>query len=193
MSERDAARRRSDRAAPEVRSDRAVSITVNYVIALSITAVLISGLLIGAGGYVGDQRDRVVREELDVIAEQLAASVDDADRLSRAEARSRSVRVGVDLPRQVAGESYRIRITEVSDVTGQPTRHELALRSGGSDVSVTLTVSTRVDLQEATADGGWIVVRTDTDGGGNDVLVVESGDPSASLSIAGPAEGELEL
>jgi hypothetical protein len=33
-------------------ADRAVSITVNYVIVLGITAVLISGLLVGAGGYV---------------------------------------------------------------------------------------------------------------------------------------------
>jgi hypothetical protein len=169
------------------RDDRAVSITVNYVIVLGITAVLISGLLIGAGGYVQDQRTNVVREELTVIAEQLAAGIDDADRLSRAEARSRSVRVGVSLPARVAGESYRIAVDNVSTPGQKPMAYELRLRSTGSDVSVTLRLSTLVALDERSVNGGWVVVRLDAS---ESTLVVESGDPSGSLSLAEPsAEG----
>lgn len=167
------------------RSDRAVSITVNYVLVLGITAVLISGLLVGAGGYVQTQRENVVREELSVVAEQLAAGIDDADRLSRANDRyvrddTRSLRVGVDLPSRVAGESYRITITNVTTDPDQPSRYELRLRSASSDVSVTLTISTIESLAGGSVTGGRVVVRLD---GGD--LVVTDGDPSPSLDRPG--------
>jgi hypothetical protein len=179
---------RSDRVSPDDR-DRAVSITVNYVIALSITAVLISGLLVGASGYVENQRDRVVREELEVVGEQLAAGIDDADRLARAASDPGTVRVGVDLPRRVAGETYRIEIVEIDDPPDQPARSDLRLRSAGSDVSVTLTLSTLVPLQNGSTSGGWTVVRLDSDAAGDDVLVVDEGGQSRSLSLARPEGG----
>jgi hypothetical protein len=165
------------------RVDRAVSITVNYVIVLGITAVLISGLLIGAGGYVQDQRTNVVREELTVVAEQLATGIGDADRLSRADG-SRTVRVGVTLPARVAGESYRIEVTNLSTPVDQPSRHELTLRSSGSDVSVTLTISTLVGLEEGSVNGGWVAVRLD----GGELVLSDSGS-SGSLSLAQPNPG----
>jgi len=180
---------RGDAPSPGAAAGRAVSITVNYVIVLAITAVLVSGLLIGAGGYVQDQRTEVVREELTVAAEQLAAGVEDADRLSRAAARSRSVRVGVGLPARVAGESYRIEVAEVPTPADQPARHELTLRSAGSDVSVTLTLSTLVDIDEGSVNGGLVVVRLDPSG---PTLVVSDGDPSGSLSLAGPNRGGIQ-
>jgi hypothetical protein len=175
-----------DRPASTPRAARAVSITVNYVIVLAITAVLVSGLLVGAGGYVQDQRTSVVREELTVVAEQLAAGIDGADRLARADARSRSVRVGVNLPPRVAGESYRIDVVEVSAPADQPARHELRLESARSGVRVRLTVTTLVDLDEGSVNGGWVVVRLDAAG---PALVVADGSPSGSLSLAGPDPG----
>lgn len=165
--------------------DRGVSVTVNYVIALSITAVLISGLLIAGSGYVENERDRVVREELEVVAEQLAAGIDDADRLSRATASTPELRVGVDLPDRVASESYRIQITELSAPGAQPGRYELTLRSAQSDVSVTLTISTLVPLTETSVNGGWVAVELDTGGGGT--LVVSEGDGANALSLSRPA------
>ena len=170
------------------RPDRAVSITVNYVIVLGITAVLISGLLVGAGGYVQDQRESVVREELSVVAEQVATGIDDADRLARADGGyvvdgSRTVRVGVDLPDRVAGESYRIEVTERSTPPNQPARHELTLQSSSTRVSVTLTISTRVDLQEGSVGPGRMTVRLDT---GGPTLVLDDGDGSGSLSLDTP-------
>jgi hypothetical protein len=174
----------TDDAPSTSRTDRAVSITVNYVIVLGLTAVLISGLLIGAGGYVQDQRTNVVREELAVVAEQLAAGIGDADRLSRADAQSRSVRVGVPLPSRVAGESYRIEVNNVSAPGDQPSRYELMLRSAGSDVSVTLTISTLVGLDEGSVNGGWVVVRLD-----GDELVLSDGNQSETLSLGHPNQG----
>ncbi|GGJ00199.1 hypothetical protein GCM10008995_07550 [Halobellus salinus] len=168
------------------RPGRAVSITVNYVIVLGITAVLVSGLLVGAGGYVQDQRTSVVREELTVVAERLAAGIADADRLARADAQSRSVRVGVRLPARVAGESYRITVTTRSTPGEGPMRYALTLRSSGTDVRVTLTTSTLVGIEEGSVSGGWVVVRADA---GDSTLVLADGDPSGSLSLAPPASG----
>ena len=172
------------------RSDRAVSITVNYVIALSITAALVSGLLVGAGTYVENERDQVVREELTVVAEQLAAGIDDADRLART-AEDPTVRIGVDLPQRVAGESYRLEITELAEPGTDPGRYELRLRSSGSGVSVTLTVSTLEGLEETSVNGGWVVVELDVVGG-EDTLVVSDGDPSERLSLSRPTGGKLK-
>ncbi|MFB6252623.1 MAG: hypothetical protein ABEI27_13245 [Halobellus sp.] len=173
--------------------NRAVSITVNYVIALAITAVLISGLLIGAGGYVQDQREAVVREELRVVAEQLVAGIDDADRLARV-GDAGTARVGVDLPERVAGETYLIEVTEVRAPGANPSRHDLRLRSSQTDVTVTLTTSTVVDLTETTATGGWTVVRLDTEGG-SQALVLAEGNASSTLALtapeANPGQGAL--
>ncbi|RLM90211.1 hypothetical protein D3D02_05435 [Halobellus sp. Atlit-38R] len=164
--------------------DRAVSITVNYVIALSITAVLISGLLIAGGGYVESERDRVVREELEVIAEQLAVGIDDADRLARATESPSELRVGVDLPARVASETYRIEVVQRSAPGVEPGQYELTLRSAQSDVSVTLTVSTLIPMDETSVNGGWVVVELDTGGG---TLVVTEGDSANALSMSRPA------
>jgi len=171
------------RSAECARRDRGVSVTVNYVIALSITAVLISGLLIAGSGYVENERDRVVREELEVVAEQLAAGIDDADRLARATTATPELRVGVDLPDRVASETYRIEITNQSVLGTQPFRYELTLRSAQSDVSVTLTVSTLVPLSETSVNGGWVVVELD---GGEGALVVSEGGGANALSLSRP-------
>jgi hypothetical protein len=167
-----------------VTRDRAVSITVNYVIALAITAVLISGLLIGAGGYVEDQREAVVREELRVVGEQLIAGIGDADRLSRV-GDAGAVRVGIDLPERVAGETYLIEVTEVRPSGSNPSRHDLTLRSSRTDVSVTLTISTLVDLEETSVTGGWTAVRLDT-GGAAHALVLAEGNASSTLALTAP-------
>mgnify|MGYP000551385066 CR=1 FL=1 len=182
-------RGRSPRSVRSSRPDRAVSITVNYVIALSITAVLISGLLVGASGYVESQRNGVVREELDVIGEGLAGGLGDADRLSRVDAESRTVRVGVDLPRRVAGESYRIEIDRIAAPGDDPGRYDLTLRSARSDVSVTLTVSTLVAVRERSVNGGPIVVRLDASGTEPE-LVVESRDSTGTASLDRPSTGD---
>ncbi|WP_144902322.1 DUF7266 family protein [Halobellus captivus] len=174
----------------DTRRDRAVSVTVNYVIALSITAVLVSGLLIAGSGYVENERDRVVREELDVLAEQLAAGIDDADRISRSTASPPTLRIGVDLPDRVAGESYRIEISEQSPPGAQPGQYDLTLRSVRSDVSVTLTVSTIVDVDETSANGGRVVIELDTTGG--ESLVVSEGEGGAdALSLSRPAAVDI--
>jgi hypothetical protein len=58
------------------------------------------------------------------------------------------------------------------------------LRSSGSDVSVTLTISTLVGLDEGSVNGGWVVVRLD-----GDELVLSDGNQSETLSLGHPNQG----
>lgn len=126
-------------------TDRAVSVTVNYVLTLAITALLLSGLLVAAGGLVESQSERAIRSELDVLGQHLAADIESADRLATvASGESAEVRIETDLPTHVAGRSYRIAVGE----------SELELRTADPDVSVTVPFTTTNDIEERTIRGG---------------------------------------
>ncbi|KPN31415.1 hypothetical protein SY89_02161 [Halolamina pelagica] len=87
--------------------DRAVSTTLAYTLTLSITAVLVSGLLIAGGGLIEDQREAITRDELTVSGQQLAGGLEDADRLAGA-AENGIVEVDIWLPADV-GRAARTR------------------------------------------------------------------------------------
>lgn len=163
-------------------SDRGVSTTLGYVLTLVITAVLVSGLLVGTGQYVDGQRERVVDRELSVLGERIAARTADADRMVRAGDGAEAVRVRVDLPRTVAGGSYRIEVSDSPGVTGTPAAHDITLTSGGGSQSVTVRVRTGIDVETGTLAGGNLVVAYDP---ATDRLTFESGDsvgPAPALS-----------
>lgn len=155
-------------------SDRGVSTTLGYVLTLVITAVLVSGLLVGTGQYVDGQRERVVDRELSVLGERVAARTADADRMVRAGDGTEAVRVRVDLPRTVAGGSYRVAVSDPSGATGTPAAHDITLTSG--DQSVTVRVRTGTDVETGTLAGGNLVIAYDPASGR---LTFESGDAVA--------------
>jgi hypothetical protein len=99
------------------RDDRAASVTVGYVLTLAIGAVLLSGIVIGIGGVVDSQTERVVRGDLAVVGQTAAGNLESADRLARASevdrpsgAAAPNVSVDVDLPTRLAGRPYRIAV-----------------------------------------------------------------------------------
>ena len=101
--------------------ERAVSVTVGYVLTLAIGAVLLSGVVIGIGGVVDSQTDRVVRGDLAVVGQTAVANLESADRLARAAEVDRPdtadppvVAVDVDLPDRIAGRPYRIAVDNQS-------------------------------------------------------------------------------
>ncbi|MDS0298480.1 hypothetical protein NDI76_06980 [Halogeometricum sp. S1BR25-6] len=162
----------------EFASDRAVSTTLGYVLTLVITAVLVSGLLVGTGQYVDGQRDRVVDRELSVLGERIAARTADADRMVRAGDGAEAVRLRVDLPRTVAGGSYRVEVSDSPGVAGTPAAHDVTLTSGDGGRSATVRVRTGTDVENGTLAGGNLVIAYDP---ATERLVFESGDD------AGPA------
>lgn len=145
--------------------DRAVSVTVNYILALSITFLLVTGLFIAGGDFVSDQRETSVRTELQVLGEQVAADISMADRLAQTTTDDETVRVQRSLPSDVSGSTYTINVTNGS---------EPYLRMTSEDPEVNVRVDFRNDtaIDMTTINGGPIVVNY-TAGG---TLAIERGE-----------------
>ena len=156
-------------------SDRAVSVTVNYVISLSLTAILISGMLVAGGSFLEDRRESVTRGEFDVLGEQLAAGISQADTLAATGAEE--LRVAVHLPDTAAGSSYLVRVTEVSPpddppTAGEPGEYVLSFASPATDLTRNVTVRTVLPLTETEVPGGRIVIVLRGDGAGAELALV---------------------
>ncbi|WP_411963073.1 hypothetical protein [Haloferax sp. YSMS24] len=145
-------------------STRAVSTTLGYVLTLSITTILISGIMVGAGSYVSAEHERVTETELEVVGQRLAANIEAVDRIASSsdDETTATVSSRLELPNRVAGTTYRINVE--SD--------ELVLRSVDPEVTVRVSVQTETTLDSGSVDAGDVVVRYDA---GDDDLEVTNG------------------
>lgn len=142
----DARARRGDRTG---RTDRATATALSYVLTLGITALLISGLLIAAGGAVDRQREDTTREALEVVGQQLSSRLMAADRLAATGASEVTVRGAY--PDTVAGSTYSIVVR-----SGPPT--EIEITATGSRVTVTVGVANRTPVAETSVPGGDVEI-----------------------------------
>lgn len=137
--------------------DRGVSITVNYVLGLSITFILASGLLLAGGQFVEDQREQAVRTQLEVLGEQIASDVSLADRLNQTTRGTETVRVERTLPPRAGGSGYSVRITDGSDPA-------VVVEATDVDVNVTVDFKNSSTIQSTTIASGSYVVRLSSSG-----------------------------
>lgn len=131
--------------------ERAVSVTVGYVLTLAIGAVVLSGVVIGVSGVIDSQTDRTIRGDLSVVGQTTVTNLESADRLARAAAADRPenesevrVDVDVDLPTRVAGTPYRMTVDGDS----------VTLRTDNPDASVEVPHAVSVDVEETSVPGG---------------------------------------
>lgn len=146
---------------------RGVSVAVGYVLGLTISALILSVLLYGVGGFVEDQREQVVREELTVVGQQLAGELTATDRLVQGSGPETSVRIVVRLPAQVANTKYTVGIQD------DGTASQLVLRTDDPPVSVVVGLDTTTDVSTGTVSGGRLVIEYDAAGSG-DLEVVDA-------------------
>jgi len=143
-----------------IRTDRrATSTALGYVLSLGIAAILVSGLIVAGGGLMESQRDQSARIELQVIGQTVADDLSSAGRL--ADCDSCEVRLRIDVPSRIAGESYLIQVIEVDP----PHIYRLGLSTGRSNVAVNVTVRTSRPVVETTVTGGTIIVEYDPGSG----------------------------
>ena len=145
-------------------SDRGVSISVNYVLTLAITTLLMTGLLFATGNLVEDRRDSATRSELRVVGERVASSLMTADRL--AQTGSTKVVVQTDAPAQIAGSRYTVslnasnqRVVIVAEKTGVTTR---------------IPFENETAISDSNASGGGVRIVLANPGGPNEALEVQS-------------------
>lgn len=133
-----------------MRRNRAVSTTLSYTLSLAIASILVSGLLIAGGNFVEDRQEQVVRDELEVIGQQVASDIARIDRLVVAADSDPTARLNHTFPARVSGTGYRVSVDSAAD--------ELTLESTSPEVSVTVSLTTRTDLGDSTAGGGVMTV-----------------------------------
>lgn len=151
-------------------TDRAVSVTVGYVMTLAVSTLLLSGLFIAGGSFVETERERAAQGELTVIGERIAADLGTVDRLA-ASASSReelTINRSLTLPDRVSGTGYRIRI-EATNSAGT-----VALESDRTDatVEVPFRTSRNLSVRNATLNGGELRIWWDSDAGSDGAVAV---------------------
>ncbi|WP_058995067.1 hypothetical protein [Haloarcula sp. CBA1127] len=147
-----------------MRRNRAVSTTLSYTLSLAIASILVSGLLIAGGNFVESRQEQVIRDELEVVGQQVAADITRIDRLVVAADNDPTARLNHTFPARVSGTGYRVSIDSTAD--------ELTLKSTAPEVSVTVSLTTRTALGDSSAGGGVITVFYDES---NDQLEVQDG------------------
>lgn len=144
-------------------SDRAVSVTLNYVLTLAITTVLMTGLLFAAGNVVEDRRDSATRSELRVVGERVVTNLMAADRLVQTDA-SEVVMV-TDGPDRVAGLEYTVSLNATSQ--------EIVLSTADPEIVVRVTFDNTTAVSDSSVDGGRTRIVLDDPGGANEALEVQ--------------------
>lgn len=147
--------------------DRGVSTVVGFVLILGITSLLVIGLLVGIGGFIDNQRQATVRDEMEVLGQQVAADIAASDRLVRAG--GETVRVERELPGEVTGLAYTVTVTSSPDASSYVTTIEL--ETSNPDISVDVSVRTATEVTGGSLNGGDLSVEYDS---GPDELVVEN-------------------
>lgn len=132
--------------------ERAVSTTLGYTLSLTVATLLVGGLLIAGGGFVEDQRERTVRNELQVIGQQVSADVAAADRLASTDGTNDRVVVSRNLPNEVTGVRYTIAVESDGGET------YLTLSTDSPDVSVRVDFAAETSVAETDISGGDIQV-----------------------------------
>lgn len=144
-------------------ADRGVSTILGYTLNLAVATILVTGLLVAAGGYVEGQQERAIRTELDVIGSRVAGDIGAADRLVRT-GDDTEVELEVSTPSRSTGVPYNIDI----NTTGSNT---ITLSTTDPAVSVTVPFRTKTPVESESVSGGTFYIRYDPSTG---TLVIEN-------------------
>lgn len=138
-------------------NDRAVSVTVGHAMNLAVITILLSGVIIASGGMVESERERTANEELDVIGQQIADELMAADRMVIA-GTDPTVEIRVDLPRQVVGSSYSVRLPGTDG-----DEQVIELETARPSVAISVPVETTTPVASTTVSGGRLTIEGNSD------------------------------
>lgn len=147
---------------------RGVSITLNYVLVLGISAVLVTGLIIAGGSFVETQRETVIESELKIVGNHVAGNLEQVDRYVNASESGdpATAYINQTFQQDVTGSTYQIELLENG---GDP---QLLLTSTQGDIDVRVNLAVRTDVDDgAFASGGKVTAAYDS---GADELVIRN-------------------
>lgn len=147
--------------------ERGLSSTVNYVLAVGITAILVTSLVLAMGGFLEDESQRATRQQLESLGARLADDIAAADGLART---GGNVTVEAEAPERVVGKSYTIELGRESECESPrfESEHCLVLETAGRGITVRQPIENRSVLSIAGGPGSGleITVRGEDDGTG---------------------------
>jgi hypothetical protein len=146
---------------------RGASVALTHSLTLGITALLIASLLIGAGGLLERQQERVATQGLQNVAESTASDLKSVDRLASRSRGSEVVSV-TSMPTHIAGENY-----DVALVNRGGNRSVLYANMTTPDVVAPVEFRNDSRICERTITSGPLRVVYDPDA---DCLTIESSD-----------------
>jgi PKD repeat protein len=154
--------------------DRGASVTVNYVLALGITTVLISGLVVSTGGLVEDRREAATETELRAVGNQLATDLTRAATLGR---RGGDTILRTARPELAGGSSYTVELTTCS---GPPGGTCLELSAADPSVSITVPVHNTTPITLSAVGDEWLI---ETAGTAGSIEPPRSTDPTPNIGV----------
>lgn len=134
-----------------IRDDCGVTFTVSYALTVAIATLLVAGLVATAGFVLDEQRENAIREELDVVGNDIAITVMATDRMA-VTSNATNVTVRRSLPRQAVTEPYTITLEDANDGP------RLTLRTESPDVNVQVPFRSRTNITETNITGGPVNV-----------------------------------
>lgn len=139
-----------------MKSERGISVTLDYVLMLSIATVVLASVIFASGHVIDAQVDRGVESEMTATGEALAAEFHTVDRLVHAGGSDTTVAVTVELPDHVSGTGYVITI--------DPDDRELRLRSEDPERTVTVPLrSGTLPSEQIEVSGGILLIEYSTE------------------------------
>jgi len=139
--------------------ERAVTVTLNYILVLGITATLVAGLLFAGGTFVENQRERVIGDELNVVGNHIAGDIEQVDWMVQASrTEPQQAEINQTFQRTVSGTTYTVELDGDAE--------QLVLTSNSPEVTVRVNLTVQTDVVDSFAVGGDTSVRYDSDAGG---------------------------
>lgn len=140
-------------------ADRAVSVTLSYVLMLAIATVVLASVLFVSADVIDGEVDRALEEELTATGESLAADIQTAEQLVNASGDVNATTMTLEsrLPDKVSGVRYEVTIDgNAQELTLSTTQPE-------AEVVVPFRAALVTD-DEHTVPGGRVeIVLTDAD------------------------------
>jgi len=162
--------------------DRGLSTPLSHVLSVGITTILIVGLMTGASGFLENQSEQTVRQELDTIGNRIAGELDQADTLGR---QGDNVTLTTTHPESVAGSTYTVTLVNGSSACSSvPTETCLHLAATEYEYAPVIPVDNETELGLREVETGTYRIHS-AGGSVADQAPTRSMDLSARVGIGG--------
>jgi len=155
------------------REDRAVSTAITHAMAVGITTLLITGLLVGSSQMIEDRRQLVTERGLEDIGSSLTSEIVRMDQFNTT---NTNVSITSTNPEHIAGSGYDVEILDRSSGSPPPYSYVMYLNSSAGSLTVEVPVRFQTDTEVCAghADGGTVVIEYDGDPATTDCLRISN-------------------